>query len=562
MEEVSRLFPSYEIHVLIACGGMGAVYQATQRSLDRMVAIKILPREFSTDEAFRAGFESEAKAMAKLNHPNLISVYDFGEADGMLFIIMEYVVGKSLFHSANGLAVDQSKTLSIVADICRGLAHAHENGILHRDIKPSNILLDANAHPKIGDFGLARALEREIQEGEQIFGTPGYTAPEVLEPPFSIDQRADIYSVGVMLHELLTGKLPDADSRPASQICGCTQRLDAVILRALHSNPNFRYRSASELADDLEQISNTPSRALLTSAKPPSGARALATPGKALSARPALSSAKPKPGPAALGSPSVLPGSSALPSAKPPSEELVPDSLRALSARPALRAPKPLTGRSGTYTSQKEGSFGLWLLLGLLVVIVIVTIMVLNKKTPPQENATIPPEAEQLPVLPEDDGSAADSKIDPADALRNARTSISHRVGPRVESHKRDLKSNLLAFETALTELASARFESGLKQIFAEWKAAGDRIPPVLPRDIANAEGARELLSQYLGKQKSLDETLAAEMKSQSGIYVLELQNQIEQLTKSGDEAAIDALEEEVRRVNDSPDYFSSIMGR
>jgi hypothetical protein len=253
---------------------------------------------------------------------------------------------------------------------------------------------------------------------------------------------------------------------------------------------------------------------------------------------------------------------SALPSAKPPSEQVVPDSLRALSARPALRAPKPLTGQSGTYTPQKESSFGLWLLLGLLVVIVIVTIMVLNKKTPPQENAPIPPEAEQLPVLPEDDGSAADSKIDPATALRNARTSISPRVGSRVESHKRDLKSNLLAFETALTELASARFESGLKQIFAEWKAAGDRIPPVLPRDIANAEGARELLSQYLGKQKSLDETLAAEMKSQSGIYVLQLQNQIEQLTKSGDDAAIDALEEEVRRVNDSPDYFNSIMRR
>lgn len=538
VEEVSRLFPSYEIHVLIACGGMGAVYQATQRSLDRTVAIKILPREFSTDEAFRAGFESEAKAMAKLNHPNLISVYDFGEADGMLFIIMEYVAGKSLFHSAHGLAVDQSKVLSIVADICRGLAHAHENGILHRDIKPSNILLDADAHPKIGDFGLARALEREIEEGEQIFGTPGYTAPEVLEPPFSIDQRADIYSVGVLLHELLTGKLPDADSRPASQICGCTQRLDAIILRALHSDPNFRYRSASELADDLEQISNPSSRGLLTSAKPPSGGRALAAPGKALSAR------------------------SALPSTKPFSGMAAPAPHGALSARPALRAPKPLTGQSGTHTPQKESSFGLWLLLGLLVVIVIVTIMVLNKKTPPQENAPLPPEAEQLPVLPEDDGSAADSKTDPADALRNARTSISHLVGSRVESHKRDLKSNLLAFETALTELASTRFESELKEIFAESKAAGDRIPPVLPRDIANVEGARELLSQYLGKQKSLDETLTAEMKSQSGIYVLQLQNQIEQLTKSGDDAAIDALEEEIRCVNDSPDYFNSIMRR
>ncbi|MEO5716612.1 MAG: serine/threonine-protein kinase, partial [Luteolibacter sp.] len=139
--ELNELFPGYEIEGLIATGGMGAVYCAVQKSLDRTVALKILPQEFSKDAAFCAGFEAEAKAMARLNHPNLIGVYDFGEVGGMLFIIMEYVAGKSIYHSAHGKSINPSEVIRLVTGVCNGLAHAHENGIIHRDIKPSNILL-------------------------------------------------------------------------------------------------------------------------------------------------------------------------------------------------------------------------------------------------------------------------------------------------------------------------------------------------------------------------------------------------------------------------------------
>ena len=526
VEEVARLFPTYEIHTLIACGGMGAVYQATQRSLDRVVAIKILPREFSTDAAFRAGFESEAKAMAKLNHPNLIGVYDFGEAGGMLFIIMEYVAGKSLYHSAHGFAVEQAEALSIIIDICHGLAHAHEFGILHRDIKPSNILLDANASPKIGDFGLARALERQIEEGEQIFGTPGYTAPEVLEPPFTIDQRADIYSVGVMLHEMLTGKLPDADPRPASQICGCSPRLDAIIFRALHPDPKFRYGSAEELAGELEKISASPSRALLTTAKPAPG-RALAAPGKAPAAARPLSA----------------PGRAPLSPPKPHS---------------ALGGAKP-----ATRVASSESSALPVILVSLLVVVVVIAFVVLSKKDPqPPAGAAPPaPEAPKLPgATPAEKGKPEEVASDPTAPLRNAKISIGHRVEPLFESHKRNLKSNLLAFEAAFRELPSVRFESGLPELIAEWESRGSRIPEALPGAFANKAGASELLADYLGKQKALEDALTSDLKSQSGIYVLELQNQVELLSKSGNQAAVDALEEEVRRVEADPGYFRSIM--
>ncbi len=256
--DLAPLFPGYEIQRLIATGGMGAVYCAVQKSLDRAVALKILPRELSKDAAFCAGFEAEAKAMARLNHPNLIGVYDFGEIDGMLYIIMEYVPGKSLYHSAYRKAIAPNEVIRLVIGICKGLAHAHEHGIIHRDIKPSNILLDLNAEPKIGDFGLARPIETKVQEGDEIFGTPHYTAPEVVSSPHSVDYRADIFSVGVLLHELLTGRLPAEDQRPASMIAKCDTRFDTIVRKATQPLAAARYSSASEIASDLQAINNAP----------------------------------------------------------------------------------------------------------------------------------------------------------------------------------------------------------------------------------------------------------------------------------------------------------------
>ena len=263
--ELAPLFPGYRILSLIATGGMGAVYHAIQSSLEREVAIKILPVEFGKDPEFHAAFTSEAKAMARLNHPNLITVYDFGEVNGMLFIVMEYVPGQSLHGACNGCAIDPMEVIRLMTGISLGLAHAHEYGILHRDIKPANILLDARLQPKIGDFGLARPLDSKVGVGEAIYGTPGYTAPEVLAAPQTMDQRADIFSLGVLLHELLTGLLPGADPRSPSAISQCDPRFDAVVQKATHPNPLQRYQTAAEIADALQKIaSNMGPRAVRT----------------------------------------------------------------------------------------------------------------------------------------------------------------------------------------------------------------------------------------------------------------------------------------------------------
>ncbi|MEM9236400.1 MAG: protein kinase, partial [Verrucomicrobiota bacterium] len=248
IESIGQLLPAFQFELLIAQGGMGAVYKARQVSLDRNVAIKVLPREMSSDPNFRASFVAEAKAMAKLIHPNLIGIFDTGDVDGLLYIVMELVPGKSLFHSCYGKVIDPVQAAEIVIGICSGLAHAHENGIIHRDIKPANILLTQKAEPKIGDFGLAGAPATDNQGF--VMGTPGYTAPEILSHPDRTEKTSDIFSVGVVLQELLTGAPPETDL-PSTPITDPV--LSRICTRATHPTPAARYQDASEMEEALRK---------------------------------------------------------------------------------------------------------------------------------------------------------------------------------------------------------------------------------------------------------------------------------------------------------------------
>ncbi len=276
LELLARLLPAYEFEAFIAQGGMGAVYKARQRSLDRDVAIKILPRELGEDPEFRQSFETEARAMARLNNPNLIGVYDSGDVDGMPYIVMEYVNGKSLYHSSYNIAVEPRQAVIIVKAICDGLAHAHENGVVHRDIKPANILLTPKAEPKIGDFGLARPAGSDGPG--LVMGTPGYTAPEILRHPEHADKRSDIYAVGVILYELLTGqRAPEEGLVPApSSVIACDAVLDKICQQSTHPNPAFRYSNAQVMADALDnwlRSAPAPPAAVAAPRKIPAGGR-------------------------------------------------------------------------------------------------------------------------------------------------------------------------------------------------------------------------------------------------------------------------------------------------
>jgi serine/threonine protein kinase len=281
-EEIAPWFPDYEIQALAGRGAMGAVYRAVQRKLARPVAIKLLPAELASRDGVEARFDREARALAQLNHPGIVALHDFGRTEGgHLFIVMEYVDGTDLsrlLHAeGGGLSVEHA--LEIVGQVCDALQYAHSRGCVHRDIKPGNILVDKDGRVKIADFGLAKfvvhpsgcigaeqgtpgtgdnsAIPGTLKGGHltltgQALGAPDYTAPEQLKGG-PVDHRADIYSLGVMLYEMLTGELPRGAWSPPSTCTAAPARLDEVVTRAMQNEPDKRYQQASEVKDAVSE---------------------------------------------------------------------------------------------------------------------------------------------------------------------------------------------------------------------------------------------------------------------------------------------------------------------
>src|SRR5262245_45149152 len=260
LEELAQQFPQLEILELLGHGGMGIVYKARQPRLDRFVALKLLPQEAGRDPAFAERFAREARALARLAHPSIVTVYDFGESDGRFYLLMEFVDGVNLRHLLREGRLKPAEALKIVPQVCEALQYAHEQGVVHRDIKPENILLDRKGHVKIADFGLAKLLGQKaaasaLTGSRQVMGTPHYMAPEQWERPLAVDHRADIYSLGVVFYEMLTGELPLGRFAPPSQKVQVDVRLDEVVLRALEKEPERRYQQACEIKTDVENIS-------------------------------------------------------------------------------------------------------------------------------------------------------------------------------------------------------------------------------------------------------------------------------------------------------------------
>jgi predicted Ser/Thr protein kinase len=261
--EIAKLFPQLEILGLLGAGGMGAVYKARQPALDRIVALKVLPSHNSEGVNFAERFNREARALARLNHPNIVAVYEFGDAGGLHFFIMEFVDGANLRQLEQAGRLAPREALQIIPQICDALQYAHDEGVVHRDIKPENVLVDRKGRVKIADFGLAKILGQEADtlrltaEG-QVMGTPHYMAPEQVEKPLSVDHRADIYALGVVFYEMLTGDLPLGKFSPPSRKYQLDVRLDDVVLRALENDPARRYQQASEVKTQVENIAGTP----------------------------------------------------------------------------------------------------------------------------------------------------------------------------------------------------------------------------------------------------------------------------------------------------------------
>jgi serine/threonine protein kinase len=294
VEEVAKLFPQLEILGLLGKGGMGAVYKARQPALDRFVALKILPAQVvAPDPGFAERFTREARALARLSHPNIVAVYEFGQVSAsgagvppalgasgpaircdasekpagpggtpaLPYFIMEFVDGVNLRQLQKAKRLSPREALQIVPQICDALQYAHDEGVVHRDIKPENVLVDRKGRVKIADFGLAKILGQETETlrltGEgQVMGTPHYMAPEQVEHPLTVDHRVDIFSLGVVFYEMLTGELPLGKFQPPSRRVQVDVRLDDVVLHALEKEPERRYQHVSEVKTDVQNIAS------------------------------------------------------------------------------------------------------------------------------------------------------------------------------------------------------------------------------------------------------------------------------------------------------------------
>jgi serine/threonine protein kinase len=305
--ELAPLFPQLEILELIGKGGMGAVYKARQTQLDRIVALKILPPGIGDDPAFAGRFAREAKALAKLNHPGIVTLYEFGQVGSgtgvspvsiegdanqkhagkmpvpLFYFLMEFVDGVNLRQLLHAGRISPREALAIVPQICDALQFAHDQGIVHRDIKPENILLDRRGRVKVADFGLAKIVEGRagsplpaagsqtdggahgvtrptdsLTDAGKMMGTPQYMSPEQIAAPGGVDHRADIYALGVVFYQMLTGELPGKTIAPPSSKVQIDVRLDEVVLRALENNPELRYQQVSQVKTCVETIVATP----------------------------------------------------------------------------------------------------------------------------------------------------------------------------------------------------------------------------------------------------------------------------------------------------------------
>ncbi len=252
LEELSRMLPQYEITNLIAQGGMGAVYSGIQRGLDRPVAIKVLPPEMGRDPESAERFRTEAKAMARLTNPHIPTVFDFTVTEDHCVLVMELVDGPNVYSLIRQGKVSPPLALEIMAQICDAVHFAHARDIIHGDIKPGNILINPEGQAKLADFGLARLAGSG--DAWSAMGTPEYAAPEIYDKHAVPDYRADIYSLGVVLHEMLTGSAPVGEFELPAESMGLDPRVDEVIAKCMELNPASRYKSAADIGQVLRDI--------------------------------------------------------------------------------------------------------------------------------------------------------------------------------------------------------------------------------------------------------------------------------------------------------------------
>ncbi len=272
-KDAAGKIPGYKVTGKLGSGAMAVVYKAKQLSLDRTVAVKVLPRRFTEKSDYIKRFFKEGRIAAKLNHNNIVQAIDVGEAGGVYYFVMEYVEGKTLYDDlSKGKVFDESEAIEIVIQLAKALAHAHVHGMIHRDVKPKNVMINKDGVVKLADMGLAREtsdVEAAKNEQGKAFGTPYYIAPEQIRGEVNIDGRADIYALGATFYHMVTGRVPFEASTPAEVMkkhlkepltppdhinTALSQGVAEVIEVMMAKNKQDRYSNVEEALVDLEAV--------------------------------------------------------------------------------------------------------------------------------------------------------------------------------------------------------------------------------------------------------------------------------------------------------------------
>jgi len=565
LDRMAALFPGYQFIEKVGAGRLGVVFHARQVSLDRDVAIKILPGEILEDPEFHDRFTASVMAMAQLNHPNLISIFDFGEIEDRLFVVMEFVPGISLAQLVFSGPMDPEQAARITAAVCDGLANAHEHGLVHRDITPAAIRMTPGGEPKIGDFDLA---PHQAGAGAEFFP---YSAPELLAAPDQADARADIYSMGVILHELLTGSLPTSDPRPPSAVVGCDLRFDEIVRRAVDPSPETRYPDAATMAGELRELLEAMEAPRLRAASPSAEPSTIS--------RPTLTSATSSSSNTILwvvvfialgigglvfwavsnnsgGNTATAPTSSQVRTPVPPTEPgkttpaRPPDSGGATPQSPAEPPPeKPVAPTEPTEPLPPPSE------------------MAGQPPQPEPSTEPAPPDSETPPANP--DAEPAPSPKDPATTAaiaplrQKARQLIAKAIAERdkaLEDNANRFKWDLDVWLRSLGRTAQSAWASHVATLIN--KVDGNRVPEaVAPEEgIQFSQQMMTIATRSADKQKEIDAAFATKLERIRDAYLKRLATQLTQAQQAGNKDAAEQIQEAIQEAEVDADELPRVF--
>lgn len=288
MEDLTgKLFGAYKIIAPLGEGGMAAVYKAYQPAMERFVAVKVLPRKFAESSEFISRFQREAIMLAQLQHPHILPVFDYGQEDGYSYIVMPFLQNGTLAELFLVRRRTLPEILQIMTQVGSALGYAHARGMIHRDVKPSNVLIDEQGNCLLTDFGLARMVEMssdKLTSAGAIMGTPAYMSPEQGKGAVSVDGRSDLYALGIIFYEMLTGQVPYKDDFPLGVVIkhirdplpsarelepNLSDAIERVLIKSLAKDPNERYQTADDFIKAVQNaisVNNAPSGKTVSSA--------------------------------------------------------------------------------------------------------------------------------------------------------------------------------------------------------------------------------------------------------------------------------------------------------